>query len=51
MEPPEKPKAPPPPLSPEQQKARERGPQRLKEIAASLPPVTKQPFPKPPIVN
>lgn len=51
MEPPEKPKTPPPPLTPEQQKARERGLERLKELARNAPPAHKQPLPKPPIVN
>lgn len=51
MKPSEKPKAPPPPLTPEKQTARERGLKRLQELARDMPPVHKQPLPKPPVVN
>lgn len=47
----EKPKAPPTSPTPEEQKARERGLERLKDLARNALPVRKQPFPKLPVVN
>lgn len=51
MKPLKKPEAPAPPRTPEQQKARERGLERLKELARNAPSPCKQPPPKPPIVD